>query len=107
MSQRYDQTPAPRPATLADLPALIAEANRIFGAPIGRQPSLLFHPRNVGNLWVIADEGQILSHAGFLPRQVVSHGCHLSIACFGAVFTHEEWRGRGLAGAVLDRAIEA
>lgn len=96
---------APRACTPAELPGLVAAASEIFGVDMGEAFPLLFSPRNLRHLRVIADGGRMLAHAGFCLRRAVTPDGAVDAALFGAVFTLPELRGRGLASAVLADAI--
>jgi GNAT superfamily N-acetyltransferase len=107
-----DESPAIRPATAADLPRIVAAADRVFRHPLrpglgsmGRDYPLLFEPANASNLWLAESRsGELLAHVGFVLRGANVSGRPLKVACFGAVFTQPEHRGRGLASQVFSAA---
>ena len=63
-----------------------------------------FKPRNV---WVAEQGGELVSCVQIFPRQVRVGGCVLPMAGIGSVFTRPESRRRGVAGALLERAVDA
>jgi GNAT superfamily N-acetyltransferase len=101
-----------RPATAADLPRVVAGADRIFRQPLrpgqgsmGRDYPLLFDAGNAGNLWLAEDErGEVIAHAGFVALQAAITGARAKVACFGAVYTVPEHQGQGLASRVFAAA---
>jgi len=64
----------------------------------------LFNERNMENLLVFADRGEIVSHVGMVQRWACLAGCTVRVACIGAVSTYEEHRGRGLATRLFEHA---
>ncbi|MCY3972182.1 MAG: GNAT family N-acetyltransferase [Acidobacteria bacterium] len=63
-----------------------------------------FEPRNV---WVAALGGELVSCVQIFPRRVRISGRVLPMGGIGSVFTRPDSRRRGVAGALLERAIEA
>jgi predicted N-acetyltransferase YhbS len=102
-----------RIATEADLPAVLELVNRVFrqgpdmDPTLGEELPVLFDAANVGNLHVAVEDGRIVSHVGLYHQTIVTGGCRLPVASLGAVATHPDFRGRGLAGRLVDHAIAA
>jgi GNAT superfamily N-acetyltransferase len=59
------------------------------------------------NVWVAEEEGQLVSCVQIFPRRVRVLGQPVPCGGIGSVFTREEWRGKGVAGAVLERCAQA
>jgi GNAT superfamily N-acetyltransferase len=51
-------------------------------------------------------DGDLVGHLGVLQRTVLAGGHEIAVAGIGAVTTHEAYRRRGMAAAMLDRAAE-
>jgi predicted N-acetyltransferase YhbS len=103
-----------RPATPGDLPALTAAADAIFRTPprpglrsMAENYPLLFSADNAANLMLAVDPGGgIVAHAGFTLRPAVLRDQPARVACFGAVFTAADQRGRGLGTRVFQAAVD-
>ena len=63
-----------------------------------------FEPRNV---WVAEQGGELVSCVQIFPRRVRVGGHVLPMGGIGSVFTRPDSRRRGVAGALLERTIEA
>ncbi len=63
-----------------------------------------FEPRNV---WVAERGGELVSCVQIFPRRVRLRGRLLPMGGIGSVFTRPDSRRRGVAGALLERAIQA
>lgn len=63
-----------------------------------------FEPRNV---WVAELGGELVSCVQIFPRRVRISGRALPMGGIGSVFTRPDSRRRGVAGALLERAIQA
>lgn len=66
----------------------------------------LFVPENFENLRVVYDGDRVVSHFGLLFRDALLYGHRLGIAQVGAVATHPDWRGRGLATQLLEHCMD-
>ena len=66
----------------------------------------LFCPENAENLRIIKTEGKIVSHMGFVVRDMIINGCRISVGNVGAVCTLEDYRKRGYAWSIMEDAIE-
>jgi len=102
----------PRACLTAELPALLAAANRVFrpaGGDMGQDYPLLFSADNRENLRVLVDAQGVAAHAGLCLRRVAfaaggddGGGAHsVTVGAVGAVFTRDDQRNRGLGGAVV------
>jgi predicted N-acetyltransferase YhbS len=107
-----DELPTIRAATPADLPRVVAAADRVFRTPLrpglgsmGHDYPLLFERANASNLWLAEDRpGSLVAHVGFVVREATTAGRRVKVASFGAVFTVPEHQGRGLASRVFAAA---
>ena len=63
-----------------------------------------FEPRNV---WVAERAGELVSCVQIFPRRVRIGGEALPMGGIGSVFTRPDTRRQGVAGALLERAIDA
>ena len=63
-----------------------------------------FEPRNV---WVADQGGELVSCVQIFPRRVRIGGRVLPMGGIGSVFTRPDHRRRGVAGALLERVIDA
>jgi len=89
----------------------VALSNSVFrakgGGDMGAQFPLLFHPDRLEQVRIFADNaGRPVSMVGMAVDDVSLLGCPVRMACIGSVCTAEPARGRGLAGALVDDAIE-
>ena len=64
----------------------------------------VFEPRNV---WVAEQGDELVSCVQIFPRRVRVGGCELPMGGIGSVFTRPDSRRRGVAGALLERTIDA
>lgn len=107
------RVPSIEPCAPRALPALVAEATRIFRGPeapptaMGEAYPLLFNEANCGNLWVALQGHNLLGHVGYVPRTLRTQRGTRRVATFGAVFVRETERGHGLASALLLTALSA
>jgi GNAT superfamily N-acetyltransferase len=84
-------------------------ANTVFypdgGLDMGNAFPSLFASENAENLRIVLVDGEPVSLAGFLVRDMVVPGARLRAACIGSVCTLERWRGRGLAASLMEDAV--
>ncbi|MCD6406082.1 MAG: GNAT family N-acetyltransferase [Planctomycetes bacterium] len=100
----------PRPVRPEEFDSLIELINSIFTNEHGHMREsfpLLFDYRNCENLWVFVDNATVVSHVGTVINDVYVMGCRLKVASVGSVGTHQDYRGRGLAGACLAAAEQS
>jgi len=60
---------------------------------------------NAGNLLVVVEDGEVVSHIATIKRHVSVLGCPLKIASLGGVATYESHRGKGHASALLEKTM--
>ncbi len=99
----------PRGLKAQEFDSLCTLVNTVFrGDGVGRmeeQYPLLFAPDNYDELFVMVDEGVVVSHVGALTRDISVLGCRMSTMSIGAVATYESHRGQGLATQLMEAAI--
>ncbi|MXY97751.1 MAG: GNAT family N-acetyltransferase [Gemmatimonadetes bacterium] len=99
----------PRGLKATEFDSLCTLVNTVFrGDGVGRmeaQYPLLFAPENYDELFVIVDEGVVVSHVGALTRDISVLGCRMSTMSIGAVATCESHRGQGLATQLMEEAV--
>lgn len=102
----------PRPASPADLPKIISLVNLVFRPTPEFEPTmqsehpLLLSAANLDRLFVVEQQGRIVSHVGVLLQQMALGDVQLPVACIGSVATHPEHRGKGYAGQLMDLALK-
>jgi GNAT superfamily N-acetyltransferase len=73
---------------------------------MGREFPILLGPENLGNQYIFRAGGRVVSHVGVLRQTMVTCGVEIPVACVGAVCTDPEYRKAGLAGQLMDLAIQ-
>ena len=94
----------PRAVRASELDELMALVNGVFRAGGGRMRECfptLFCEENLDNVRLIKEDGRIVSHIGVCVRDVISQGVRFTVGNVGAVCTHEDYRKRGHAEALL------
>ena len=66
---------------------------------------LVFAAGNRQNVRLIDINGKVASHVAFVPREIVHDGCRITAGTLGSVATNPQYRGQGLAGALIDDAL--
>ena len=99
----------PRGLKAQEFDSLCTLVNTVFrGDGVGRmekQYPLLFAPDNYDELFVMVDEGVVVSHVGALTRDISVLGYRMSTMSIGAVATYESHRGQGLATRLMEAAM--
>lgn len=99
----------PRGCRPDELGQVVALANAVFSSEHGRMgPEFptLFHPDNGDWLRTFWAGGAAVAHVGVWRGRVHAGAATLAVAHVGAVCTHPDYRGRGLASALLLDALE-
>ncbi len=96
----------PRAAKLDEFPSLRALTDVVFRPGMPEQYPQLFNAENRENLRVCVDAGRCVSHVGMTERGASLLGCTIQVCCIGAVSTHPDYRGQGLASACFDDAVD-
>jgi len=96
----------PRGTRRDEVERLIELVNGVFrgdgNGDMYEQFPVLFGDANLENCRIVLHCGRPVSHVAYLPRRAVIGGPTISVGCVGAVCTHEEYRGRGIASMILD-----
>lgn len=98
----------PRFARPEELPAIIELAEHVFcdlenlPRSMARRFPLFLSQANLEHMVVAMADGRAASFMGSDLRTFVTRGCRIPCGLLGAVCTHEDFRGRGLAGRSLE-----
>ena len=65
---------------------------------------LIYDPSFPGSLVGLEKDGEVISACSVLPRDLVLNGWLMRVGLIGSVATHEDHRGQGYAGQLLERA---
>jgi predicted N-acetyltransferase YhbS len=88
-----------------ELRELVSLANAVFRGrrtgDMGGEFPLLFSEGNCDHLRVVREDGRMVAHVGICIRDAVILGARLRVASIGAVCTHPDYRGRGLASELM------
>jgi len=101
-----------RPATLLEIPAIVADMDQQFVFGKGRSISLaqrypgVYESRNVGNIFVAEAEGGIVAALTCKLFDFQQHGEIRQGAMVGGVYTLAACRGQGIASALLVETVE-
>ncbi len=90
--------------SLAELLDLVFRKNS--ASSLSEDLPQLLSDENRDHLRIIADGGRVVSHVGYMLRDVSILGCTPTVGCIGGVATHPDYRGKGLATRVLHNAFE-
>lgn len=96
----------PKRLQAGDYPSLCALEDKVFGPDFCRRFPQLFCAQNRENLWAFRDRGEVVSHVGWLFRWFSLGGCSIRVGMVGCVATDEAYRGRGLAGRLLNAGLD-
>jgi predicted N-acetyltransferase YhbS len=96
----------PRGLRKGELESLRAMTDVVFRPNMPEQYPHLFNEANFENLHVCLDDGRCVSHVGMTERGATLFGCPIRVCCIGAVSTHPDYRGQGLASACFDAAVQ-
>lgn len=95
---------------LDELPLLVELANLVFRGrrpgDMGREYPLVFEEPNLEQLRIARAGAEIVSHVGISLRDASVLGAPIRVASIGAVCTHPDHRGHGLASDLMDDAVE-
>ncbi|HGJ66657.1 TPA: GNAT family N-acetyltransferase [bacterium] len=96
----------PMGAKPEELDELCELVGKVFNWQMRENFPTLFCNDNTDNLRIIKEDGKIVSHFGFVIRDMIINGCRISVGNVGAVCTDENYRKKGYAWKILDQAIE-
>ncbi len=100
-----------RIATPDDIEGIVALTDEIFRTSHGLRPSmgnqfpLFLCKDNAANLYIAEDNGRIISHMGIKRNDIFICGCRLSMASMGAVCTHPDYQGHGIASMLMEQTL--
>jgi predicted N-acetyltransferase YhbS len=106
-----EQTPhvieGPRPVRPSEYPSLLRLVNRTFIGSPGERGMEKLYPWHLGtdnrrNLWVMVENGRVISHVGVSKRAMAIEGVRVPIGLMSAVATDPAYRGAGLASKLID-----
>lgn len=84
--------------------------NGVFYPDSGRDMAgdfpFFLREENFPNLLICRDGDRVVSHVGLLEKEVSYFGHRLKVGMIGAVATHPDYRGRGLATGALFEAFD-
>jgi len=95
----------PRGTKIEELDETAELVCRVFNWHMRDSFPTLFCKENIDNLRIIKVDGKVVSHFGFVVRDMIINGCRISVGNVGAVCTDEEHRKKGYAWSILDDAI--
>ncbi|SFL54599.1 Acetyltransferase (GNAT) domain-containing protein [Paenibacillus sp. 1_12] len=95
-----------RLVTNHELKQAVQLADDVFRKPgqssMGTSFPFLFAP-GLSHSYGAFDEGRLVSFMGLVPFVIHTGGARLNVFSMGAVCTHPDYRGQGIAGQLLDR----
>lgn len=101
-----------RRARPEDVQEVVELANLVFrpassglNPSMGLQYPLFLSKRNAHDLFIAEDDGKIIALNGILKNTAVINGHKISIASMGAVCTHPDYRGQGIATRLLHEVL--
>ncbi len=97
------------PVISRDPGALICFLDQEFDGQLGllSEFPLLIGCANPAGSWVILADQLPVSHAAWRPITLLSHARPIRAVGIGLVTTHSDYRGRGLAGQVVNACLDA
>jgi len=95
----------PRGAKIEELDEVSELVGKVFNWHMRDNFPTLFCNENVDNLRIIKVDGKVVSHFGFVIRDMIINGCRISVGNVGAVGTDESHRKKGYAWSILDDSI--
>ena len=67
---------------------------------------LIFNRNNLDNMRVMADGDRLVAHVGIYQSGISIYGDRLQTGSIGAVCTHPDYRGKGLATVLFADALK-
>lgn len=100
----------PRPVRPGEYDSLLKLVNRTFIGGSGGRGMESLYPWHLGkdnrqNLWVMVEDGRVVSHVGVNKRAVSMLGTRIPIVLISSVCTDPEYRGQGLATKLMDHLV--
>ncbi len=100
----------PRALQVEELDSLVRLCNLSFrpdGGEMAAEFAYFINEANRSRLRAFVEDGEVVSHCGYRRHQASIFGARVTVACLGAVCTHPDYRGKGLATKVLADCIAA
>lgn len=100
----------PRALDAAELDSLVRLCNLAFrpdGGDIGAEFAYFINESNRARLRVFVADGEVVAHCGYRLCGASILGARVTVGCVGAVCTHPEHRGQGLATQLFADCIAA
>jgi predicted acetyltransferase len=91
-------------ATKLDCTVFQLEKLGIIASNLETEFPLLFSKRNLENLRVFVDGGEVISLVGISIKDIAIMGCRTRVASIGGVCTYSEYRNKGLATRLMEDA---
>lgn len=97
----------PRPVRPSEYQSLLKLVNRTFAGSPGERGMESLYPWHLGsanrrNLWVMVEDGKVVSHVGVTKRALSIRGVRVPVGFMSAVATDPAYRGAGLASKLID-----
>lgn len=98
----------PRTARKEELQEVINLVNLVFrtsgnlNPTMGQEFPLLLGENNLDNMWVILEDGKVVSNINYYPTTISIENTKVKVASIGAVCTNPNFRGKGYASTILD-----
>jgi len=109
MPAANDDIVGPEPMQPRFFDSLIEMLDLVFrpdsGRSMGSEYRYFLSERNCHNLFIYRDGDRVVSHVGYLDKAVSYFGHELRVGMIGAVATHPDYRGRGLATRALSESF--
>ena len=99
----------PRAANNQELETILSLVNLVFRSGVNQDMAsdypLVFDKKNLNNLRVVLEKGEIISHAAMAERTLNANDCVLPMSMICAVATHPVYRKRGSATSIMADAV--
>jgi GNAT superfamily N-acetyltransferase len=107
MPERRKPLPeGPRLATAAERDDLGELMARCFGGAVRPRARRRRWRPDLRGAWVMARGGKPVSHVKLVYNHLLIYGCRVKVASIGGVCTHPDFRGQGIATALLDHCTQ-
>lgn len=86
---------------------IIFRESRDIAPSMGRQFPTLLTEDNASGLYIAKEDGKVVSHIGIKENPIILYGHKISMASMGAVCTHQDYQGRGIATKLLYETFDS